>query len=138
LARYKLTLPKKEWFHCFGQANMTSNSDEDDRSAFERGGSVPSTIRSCSASLVQLIVKLELWPKVKFVTDDQLLFTDDERSICIAVCNSCNVAEQDREWFWRKNQKEVKKTLARKRTDVTNALKEEFMGKCWMDSEDII
>ena len=118
---------------------MTSNSEEDDRSAFERRGSVPSTIRSCSASLVQLIVKLELWPKVKFVTDDQLLFTDDERSICIAVCNSCNVAEQDREWFWRKNRKEVvKKTLARKRTDVTNALKEEFMGKCWMDSEDII
>ena len=86
MARYKLTLPKKEWFHCFGQANMTSNSDEDDRSAFERRGSVPSTIRSCSASLVQLIVKLELWPKVKFVTDDQLLFTDDERSICIAAC----------------------------------------------------
>ena len=85
--------------------------------------------QNISAPLVRAAIKQKLWPKVKFVTADDMEYSTDKTSLVQRVCNLFNVHDSHRDWFWRSTKKIMRQGLAHRRSEVGNSIKLEFMSK---------
>jgi hypothetical protein len=79
---------------------------------------------------VEFFVREDLFKKLKFVRDQsEMLYTDNENSICQYVCKGLHVDASERHSWWALEQKSVDMHLNKKRTDVNGTMKKAFIGR---------
>ena len=76
-------------------------------------------------------VKNDLFYRLKFISSpEMMLFSWQAQSICQVVCNKFNVPRNEHVRFWSMYSKTLIQKLNKKRSDVSNAMKRAFQGKC--------
>jgi hypothetical protein len=79
---------------------------------------------------VEFFVREDLFKKLKFVRDQsEMLYTENENSICQYVCKGLHVDALERHSWWAMEQKAVDTHLNKKRTDVNGTMKKAFIGR---------
>ena len=81
--------------------------------------------------LLDQYVKNEMFHHLKFISNaEMMIFSWEENSICQIVCTKFNVSKNNRVSFWTKYTKYIIQKLNKKRSDVSNAMRKSFKGKC--------
>ena len=106
-------------------AGSTSHSEAPPARATRRDFTLDET-------MVKTYVKMNLFPRMKFITgENQLDFNDkDESSICYQCLDYNNLLHvEGREMFWAKHRKRIEREMKTRRNNVQSDMKEEFMGE---------
>ncbi len=80
---------------------------------------------------IDAIIKVKFWSKIKFLTNDSVLYCTGKDSLMeqVASALSSNNHKVDIETWWIRNRDAVRNTITKKRNNTTNLLKHIFLGK---------
>jgi hypothetical protein len=80
-------------------------------------------------ALLKTIICKDVWPKVKFVTTQNMAYSTAMYSLPRYFAELCHVPPAEREQWWFDVQKLVKNTLSTQRTNKTAQIRLMFMGE---------
>jgi len=85
--------------------------------------------KDATESMIEQYVKGELFHKLKFISSpEMMMYSQNPRSLCHLFCTKFNVQGTNQGIFWSTYSKVIIKALNKKRSDVTNAMKQAFKG----------
>jgi hypothetical protein len=108
-------------------AAVNETPDEEERSEPTRV-SLPRLPVNDDTALLKTIICKDVWPKVKFVTTQNMAYSTAMYSLPRYFAELCHVPPGEREQWWFDVKKLVRNTLSTQRTNKTAQMRLTFMG----------